>query len=595
MGGFRAVAGDDLWFAVTGAWGRIRLAGREVDPYEAHAWPAGAELHLDWFAHGARAYLAVRGGFDGAAVLGSRATDLLAGLGPARACARAMSLDVGARRRRPDPGRRRSRRGERRTTTSSRSSSRPGPRADWFAASAQRALFEAVWTVSNDADRVGVRLDGPRSSACATDELPSEGMVPGALQVPPSGRPTILLADGPVTGGYPVIAVVTDAALDLLAQARPGTRIRFRHAALSRVVPACSRGPGAAHQCEQRLRRDRALARRGAPAPPPRPRSARALELARGDAVGVDLADRVEVRACGRVNASTSNTPIRRRIAAAAAASAPARRASPWAAATAHSPSRPYAMPSSWCSVTETSSVRRNTVLRLVDLAAQQAAAEPIWLPADRPREQVAARLGHLGRPLEVRERFVAARRAPTRRGRARRAVIASRPAVAEPRAAARRHRRSSRVAVAMSGSGSCTRAVARAASAMAAASSSPLSANSRTHSPSPATTSVATVAATSRPTARRTTRPHGCAGVIGCSLPSSSSIHTRTSPKSPDDPPVDEQTPREVAGVVEAVGVDEVADRGAEVRRARGRARERRRPGSAPRSPGRRAARARV
>ena len=61
-------------------------------------------------------------------------------------------------------------------------------------------------------------------------ELPSEGMVTGALQVPPSGRPTILLADGPVTGGYPVIAVATDASLDLLAQARPGTRIRFRHA-----------------------------------------------------------------------------------------------------------------------------------------------------------------------------------------------------------------------------------------------------------------------------------------------------------------------------------------------------------------------------
>jgi len=61
-------------------------------------------------------------------------------------------------------------------------------------------------------------------------ELPSEGMVPGALQVPPSGRPTVLLADGPVTGGYPVIAVVTDASLDALGRARPGTRIRFRHA-----------------------------------------------------------------------------------------------------------------------------------------------------------------------------------------------------------------------------------------------------------------------------------------------------------------------------------------------------------------------------
>jgi allophanate hydrolase subunit 2 len=106
----------------------------------------------------------------------------------------------------------------------------PGPRADWFAASAHRTLFESVWTASNDADRIGLRLDGPDLPRAREGELPSEGMVPGAIQVPPSGRPTILLADGPVTGGYPVIAVVTDAALDLLAQARPGTRIRFRHA-----------------------------------------------------------------------------------------------------------------------------------------------------------------------------------------------------------------------------------------------------------------------------------------------------------------------------------------------------------------------------
>jgi allophanate hydrolase subunit 2 len=87
-----------------------------------------------------------------------------------------------------------------------------------------------VWTVSNHADRVGVRLEGPGLARAREGELASEGMVPGALQVPPSGRPTILLADGPVTGGYPVIAVVTDASLDRVAQARPGTRIRFRHA-----------------------------------------------------------------------------------------------------------------------------------------------------------------------------------------------------------------------------------------------------------------------------------------------------------------------------------------------------------------------------
>lgn len=228
MGGLRAIAETDLWVAVTGAWGPIRLDGREVDPYQAHGWRAGAELHLDWFAHGARAYVAVRGGLDGPEALGSRATDLLAGLGPGRL--RAGDV-VGVRddATAPIPAAPPSPWGAPHDDELELELA-PGPRADWFAPHALETLFDTVWTVSNAADRVGARLDGPELARLRTDELPSEGMVPGALQVPPSGRPTILLADGPVTGGYPVIAVVTDAALDLVAQARPGTRIRFRHA-----------------------------------------------------------------------------------------------------------------------------------------------------------------------------------------------------------------------------------------------------------------------------------------------------------------------------------------------------------------------------
>lgn len=228
MGGFRAVARRDLWFAVAGAWGPIRLAGHELDPYEAHAWPAGEELHLDWFAHGARSYLAVRGGIRGPKVLGSHATDVLSGLGPPRLDAGAV-LEVGATPDAPIPVADLAPWGAPHDDELEIELA-PGPRAEWFTASARDALFEAVWTVTNDADRVGMRLDGPELQRERAGELPSEAMVAGALQVPPSGRPTILLADGPVTGGYPVIAVATDAALDLLAQARPGTRIRFRHA-----------------------------------------------------------------------------------------------------------------------------------------------------------------------------------------------------------------------------------------------------------------------------------------------------------------------------------------------------------------------------
>jgi len=228
MGGLRVAAGSDLWVAVTGAWGTVRIDGREVDPYEAHAWPGGAELHLDWFAHGARGYVAVRGGLDARVALGSRATDLLAGLGPAALRAGdvvGVRDDAAAPIPVAPPGGWGAPHDDELELELA-----PGPRADWFAPAALATLYDTVWTVSNHADRVGARLDGPELARVRTGELASEGMVPGALQVPPSGRPTILLADGPVTGGYPVIAVVTDASLDLVAQARPGTRIRFRHA-----------------------------------------------------------------------------------------------------------------------------------------------------------------------------------------------------------------------------------------------------------------------------------------------------------------------------------------------------------------------------
>jgi biotin-dependent carboxylase-like uncharacterized protein len=231
MGGLRAIADADLWVAVTGAWGPVTIDGRGVDPYQAHPWPAGTELHVDWFAHGARAYVAVRGGFGGTEALGSRSTDLLAGLGPAALRAGdAVPVLEGVVAQIPvaPPSAWGAPHDDELELELA-----PGPRADWFAPRALDTLFDSVWTVSSAADRVGARLDGPELARVRTDELASEGMVPGALQVPTGGRPTILLADGPVTGGYPVIAVMTDAALDLVAQARPGTRIRFRHARVS--------------------------------------------------------------------------------------------------------------------------------------------------------------------------------------------------------------------------------------------------------------------------------------------------------------------------------------------------------------------------
>ena len=103
-----------------------------------------------------------------------------------------------------------------------------GPRTDWFTPDAVRAFAAQEWVVTPQSSRVGIRLEGKQPIARAIEsELPSEGTVPGALQVPPSGQPVLFLADHPLTGGYPVIATVAPYHLDLAAQIPIGARIRF--------------------------------------------------------------------------------------------------------------------------------------------------------------------------------------------------------------------------------------------------------------------------------------------------------------------------------------------------------------------------------
>jgi allophanate hydrolase subunit 2 len=86
------------------------------------------------------------------------------------------------------------------------------------------------WAVSATSNRIGIRLDGPDLERERSGELPSEPCVFGSVQVTSAGRPVVLGPDHPVTGGYPVIAVVVDAHLDRLAQVRPGETLRFRRA-----------------------------------------------------------------------------------------------------------------------------------------------------------------------------------------------------------------------------------------------------------------------------------------------------------------------------------------------------------------------------
>jgi allophanate hydrolase subunit 2 len=104
----------------------------------------------------------------------------------------------------------------------------PGPRDDWFASDALVILCSTLYEVTSESNRIGARLDGLALPRALHAELPPEGVMRGALQVPPDGRPILFLVDHPVTGGYPVIAVVCDDDLDRTAQLRPGERVRFR-------------------------------------------------------------------------------------------------------------------------------------------------------------------------------------------------------------------------------------------------------------------------------------------------------------------------------------------------------------------------------
>ncbi len=224
LGGFVAVFPTSGVVALAGAPAPLTIDGRAADLHRPVVVPAGAELRLGTPPTGLRTYLAVRGGVAVEPVLGSRSTDVVAGLGPA-VVGEGDELPVG-----PAPG----------APVPAVDLAPPpradgvlrvvlGPRDDWFADPG--VLLRGVWTVTDDLNRVGFRLDGPelgRSEAFADVELPSEGVIRGSVQVPPSGRPTVFLADHPVTGGYPVIGVVVDADTDVAGQLRPGEQVRFR-------------------------------------------------------------------------------------------------------------------------------------------------------------------------------------------------------------------------------------------------------------------------------------------------------------------------------------------------------------------------------
>jgi biotin-dependent carboxylase-like uncharacterized protein len=222
---FVLLAHDALTVAVVGAVAAIEAAGRSAAPRAPLHLPAGSRLVVRPSSTGLRITVAVRGGIDVPPVLGSRSRDTLAALGPAPLgpgdivpigppSAEFPVVDVA-----PPP-----------SADPVEVPVRLGPRDDWFTTAAIRRLLTHRWTVSAVADRVGVRLDGPalhRRAGQGGVELPSEGVVRGALQVPADGRPVVLGPDHPTTGGYPVVAVALDERVDAIFQRVPGEPVMF--------------------------------------------------------------------------------------------------------------------------------------------------------------------------------------------------------------------------------------------------------------------------------------------------------------------------------------------------------------------------------
>ena len=232
LGGLSVVVSRSVRMAVTGADAVIEVGGRRHPWGEPLSLAAGARLTIASLRGGIRCWLAVDGGIVVDQALGSASTDTLTGLGPDPVAAGAR-LALGPRALAAPPAS-----AVPRAPITGVTGLRVtlGPRDDWLTDESLRDLAARTYAVARDSDRVGVRLqseDGSALERSRDTELASEGIVTGGLQVPGNGQPLVFLADHPVTGGYPVVAVVERADLWKCAQLRPGDRVRFQIAPAS--------------------------------------------------------------------------------------------------------------------------------------------------------------------------------------------------------------------------------------------------------------------------------------------------------------------------------------------------------------------------
>lgn len=233
LGGFEFEAQSPATILFTGADAAVTVHAGSGRPKNATTGTIidldpGDRVRLEPPTRGLRSYLAVRGGFQVSRVLGSAATDVLSRLGPPAVRAGDV-LPIAADIAEPawwPPLRQLPSLWERLPVTEL--TVIRGPRDHWFTPESLDSFFTRVFTVSGDSNRIGLRLHAGRPLARArSGELPSEGMVRGAVQVPPDGDPVIFGPDHPVTGGYPVIAVLTAESCDRCAQLGPGDRVSF--------------------------------------------------------------------------------------------------------------------------------------------------------------------------------------------------------------------------------------------------------------------------------------------------------------------------------------------------------------------------------
>ena len=211
---------------IAGAEAALSLNGKNVDAHETIFAKAGDVLEIGATSAGARVYLAVPGGFEADEVLGSASTNLQAGFGGFAGAA----LREGDRLRVA---------GERADSLVTPLEFRPPMTSSWglrccAGAETDRlddasVLFNTNWIVDRRADRMGLRLDGPRLDIASDGRMPSAGVLPGTIQCPEDGAPYLLSVDAGTVGGYPRVAQVARVDRHLLGQLRPGNHVRLLH------------------------------------------------------------------------------------------------------------------------------------------------------------------------------------------------------------------------------------------------------------------------------------------------------------------------------------------------------------------------------